>query len=600
MESCTTDVVRGQLDRILSSEGFARNARLSGFLKFVVEQELSGCGDQLKESIIGVEVFDRRPDYDVRQDSVVRTEAGKLRARLGKYYATEGAAGQVVIELPKGGYRPVFRQGGETPATSASLRSRFGRVSRVARRVWITAGLACLAIGVAAAGWWLNHQSEPISIAVLPLINLSQDSANDYFADGLTGEIIRNLSIIDGLAVRSQTSSFVFKGKPQNVRDAGKQLGAEYILEGSVLRSAQRLRINVQLVRARDDFPLWSDRYDRELTDVFAVQDEISRGIVNSLRLKLGRGRRRYETSAEAYDFYLRARALEIKHGTTGPNYSVGPYEQAIAKDPSFAPAYAGLAAAYVYRTGEDRIDWVGPDRAEEMSRMRVMAQKALQLDPLLADAHAALGAVYARDGQWDQSEQSFRRAIELDPRTSFTRTQFARNLLMPLGRTGEAVEQLRLAEKADPLSPSVQLFLAYGLISAGRFEEAATHCQPKSVLLARARLLQGRIKEAIPILEALSDGRLTKANAGELGYAYAVAGRREEAEKVAALTPYPFEQATIFVALGDKDRAFKALDRSIPLGPVRIGRSLTHPEFAPLRGDPRLKALRKRVGLPE
>jgi TolB-like protein len=479
------------------------------------------------------------------------------------------------------------------------LPSRFGRVSRVAAPVWITAGLA-LAIGLAGAGWWRNHQSEPIPIAVLPLINLSQDSANDYFADGLTGEIIRDLSIIDGLAVRSQTSSFVFKGKPQNVRDAGKQLGAEYILEGSVLRSAQRLRINVQLVRARDDFPLWSDRYDRELTDVFAVQDEISRGIVNSLRLKLGRGRRRYETSAEAYDFYLRARALEITHGGGGANVSVGPYEQAIAKDPSFAPAYAGLAAAYVYRTGEDRIDWVGPDRAEEMSRMRVMAQKALQLDPLLADAHAALGAVYARDGQWDQSEQSFRRAIELDPRTSFTRTQFARNLLMPLGRTGEAVEQLRLAEKADPLSPSVQLFFAYGLISAGRFEEAATHSQPRSAILARARLLQGRINEAIPILEALFDGRPTKPSAGLLGYAYALAGRREEAEKVAALQPRPFEQAEIFVALGDKDRAFEALERAIPLGPVRIGRNLTHPELAPLRGDPRLKALRKRVGLPE
>ena len=120
------------------------------------------------------------------------------------------------------------------------------------------------------------------------MTNLSQDPANDYFADGLTDEIIRNLSIIDGLAVRSQTSSFVFKGKPRNVREAGKQLEADYILEGSVLRAGQQLRINAQLVRVRDDFPLWSGRYDRELTDVFAIQDEISRGIVNSLRLKLG------------------------------------------------------------------------------------------------------------------------------------------------------------------------------------------------------------------------------------------------------------------------------------------------------------------------
>src|SRR5262249_49474469 len=148
----------------------------------------------------------------------------------------------------------------------------------------------------------------PIPIAVLPLINLNQDPANDYFADGLTGEIIRNLSIIDGLAVRSQTSSFAFKAKPQSARDAGRQLGADYLVEGSVLRSGPQLRINAQLVRVRDDFPLWSAKYDRESTDIFAIQDEISRGIVNSLRLKLGRGRRRYETSAEAYDLYLRAR----------------------------------------------------------------------------------------------------------------------------------------------------------------------------------------------------------------------------------------------------------------------------------------------------
>src|SRR5262249_12595632 len=144
---------------------------------------------------------------------------------------------------------------------------------------------------------------------VLPLINLNQDPATDYFADGLTGEIIRNLSIIDGLTVRSENSSFAFKGKPQKAREAGRELEADYLLEGAVLRSGPQLRINVQLIRASDDSPIWSDRYDRDLKDIFAIQDEISRGIVNNLRLKLGRGRRRYETSTEAYDLYLRARA---------------------------------------------------------------------------------------------------------------------------------------------------------------------------------------------------------------------------------------------------------------------------------------------------
>src|SRR5215471_19188948 len=304
------EAARRQLDRILESPGFARNERLSRFLRFVVERHLEGRNDDLKESVIALEIFGRPADYDPKRDPIVRTEASRLRARLGEYYLGEGKGDALIIELPKGGYVPVFR---EVTATPESTPPSPGTGTRPRLRMKVLLGLVPVAIALAAVGWWGNQRkTEPIPIAVLPLINLSQDPANDYFTDGLTGEIIRNLSIIDGLEVRSQTSSFAFKGKPQNVRDAGKQLDAEYILEGSVLRSGQQLRINAQLVRARDDSPLWSGRYDRELTDVFAIQDEISSGIVNSLRLKLTAGRRRYETNAEAYDLYLQARALGV------------------------------------------------------------------------------------------------------------------------------------------------------------------------------------------------------------------------------------------------------------------------------------------------
>ena len=397
--------VREELERVLSSTEFARSERLSRFLRFVVERHLEGRESELKESTIAVEVFGRKPDYDPKQDSTVRTEASRLRARLSKYYAGEGSRDPLVIELPKGGYIPVF---GLAEAVARNQATPQGRPA--ACSPW----QAWRPVTAAALWWWIQHKNAPIPIAVLPLINLSQDPANDYFADGLTGEIIRNLSIIDGLAVRSQTSSFAFKGKPRNVREAGKQLAADYILEGSVLRAGQQLRINAQLVRVRDDFPLWSGRYDRELTDVFAIQDEISRGIVNSLRLKLGRGRRRYETSVEAYDLYLRARSFEMLPALSGIDRSLGPFEQAIAKDPSFAPAYAGLAAAHAARSGFD--DPV--DRASEMSKGWAAAEKAIQLDPLLAEAHDALGMMRARDAQWEQSEKSFRRAIELAPAT--------------------------------------------------------------------------------------------------------------------------------------------------------------------------------------
>jgi serine/threonine-protein kinase len=580
---------RRELERVLESAVFRRNERLSGFLRFVVERSLEGRTQELKESVIAIEVFGRRPGYNPKHDPIVRTEASRLRARLSQYYAEEGKADPLVIDLPRGGYVPVFREVVQLPSThAATVRKLLAAV--------------LLVIILAGGGWWINRRSAPIAIAALPFVDLSQDSAG-YFADGLTSEIIRNLSIIDGLAVRSQTSSFVFKGKPRNIHEAGKQLAADYILEGSVLRAKRQLRINAQFIRVRDDFPVWSGRYDRELTDVFTVQDEISRGIVNSLRIKLGGGRRRYETSVEAYDLYLRARSLEMLPRLTGISRGLGLFEQAIAKDPSFAPAYGGLAAGHAARAGFD--EFVG--RSGEMSEGWAAAQKAIQIDPLLAEAYNALGMMQARDAHWPQAEQSFRRAIELAPADPLWRLHFSEFLLLPLGRIEEAIRQLRVAEKADPLSAAVHSALQGALTAAGKFEEAERDCaktaneEQKNLCLAIAQAHHGKAAEAIPALEAHWNTHLMDPGAAVLGVAYARAGRREDAERVAAIVPRPLAKAAIFAALGDKDRTFEAVDRAVPLGPIRIGRDvLISPRFELLRGDPRLKALRRKVGLPE
>jgi adenylate cyclase len=581
--------VRRELEKVLESPGFERNERLSRFLRFVVEGHLEGKGLELKESVIAVEVFGRSPDFDSRLDPVVRTEAVRLRARLSDYYSKGGKADALVIELPKGGYVPRFRDAAvellvKGPATEATP-------AEPSRPLWFTIGIAGLVVVLAVAvAWWAQHRNEPIPIAVLPLENTGHDPADEYLADGLTEELIRNLSIIDGLAVRSRTSSFDMKGKQRNIREAGHQLQADYILEGAVLRAGQRLRIDVQLVRVHDDFPLWSGKFDRELTDVFAIQDEISVGIVNNLRLKLGGGRRRYETSVEAYDLYLRARAQADQRNRVPAIQAAGIYHQVIAKDPSFAPAYAGLASAYAASSAQGFLD----DHADELTEMRAAAEKAIQLDPLLAEAHDALGMTYTRDGQCAQSEKSFRRAIELDPNNSQTYSDFSTWLLEPLGRIEEAVREMRVAANADPLSSFIQQRLAFRLISAGRYEEAASHCAGAAECLGRAWLGLGRINEAIQILS-------TRENPRYLGYAYGRAGRREEAEKLAAsVAPNAFSQALIYAGLGDKDRTLEALDRVSGLGAARIGRALNSPEFALLRGDPRATALRKRVGLPE
>ena len=224
-------------------------------------------------------------------------------------------------------------------------------------------------------------------------------------------------------------------------------------------------------------------------------------------------------------------------------------------------------------------------------------------MDPLLPDAHHALAMAHAREGQWEQAEKDFRRAIELDPNHSTTYTDYAYWLLAVLGRHAEALHQLRAAEKADPLSTSVRLTTALVLISASRYDEAVAYCQmlpDGNPCLASVRSGQGRFGETIQLLAHHPDVPRSPQTRGFLGHAYARSGHREEAEKMAAASRYANEQALIFAGLGDKDRTFEALDRMAVLGPQRVGLYLNSPELALLRDDPRLKEFRRKVGLPQ
>jgi len=593
------EILQAQLQRVLASPGFARNERMSRFLRFIVERQLHGREGELKESLIGIDVFGRKPGFDPQQDSVVRTEAGRLRSRLSEYYTGDGKDDPLIIELPKGGYVPVFRRRAEEPHTAIDEPKK-------SSRHWLAVAMAGFVIALGVVVWWrVQRTRQPVGIAVLPFENLNHEAADDYFADGLTDELIRNLSLFDGLAPRSRTSSFALKGKPRNIRQSGRELAADYIVEGSVLRSGERLRINAALVRTRDDFPVWSNTFERPASDALTIQNEISRSIVNSLRAKLGRGRRHYEASGEAYDLYLRARAAGLRD-------SVGLFQQAIAKDPSFAPAYAGLASSYAYRTGNTFNDANG-----ELPKMRAAAEKAIELDPLLPEAHSSLAMAYARDGQWALSEASFRRAIEIDRNRPESHGDFAVYVLMQQGRIREALQEMRMAQRSDPLSAEVRSQFAYVLLSSHLYDEAASECEklpedcrcwpaPSEPIryecLGRARLGQGRLREAIEILAAgVAKGVPIGAPIrGYLGYAYGRVGRRDEAEKIVESDwRFPYHQAVALIGMGDRDRAIAALEKMAPAGPVRVGLALAVPEFDKLRDDSRFKALRTEVGLP-
>jgi len=475
---------------------------------------------------------------------------------------------------------------------------------------WRNAAVALVVLAVLATGsWWLFRQNAgPYTIAVLPFKNLSAEPDSDYFSDGLTDEIISDLSIIDGLQVKSRTSSFSFKDKANNIHEVGAQLGAKLVLEGTVLRSGNKLRINAQLVRVSDDVPLWSNSFDRELKDVFAIQDEISRSIVNQLRLKLGRGQRRYNTNLEAYDLYLKAQTLSqnqvLPEGRAHLLEGINLFEQVIANDSAFAPAYAGLATTYGQLSRTPRS--FSPEEA--YSKMRAAAEKALQLDPLLAEAHASMGLVYARDQNWQDSERSFRRSIELNASLSESRRDFAMWVLLPLGRMEEAVRESRKAVELDPLSAQAQNSLDNVLVSAGRYDEVIENCRRALLanpndniaeqLYARALMQKGRLNEATAIFEKQEQAGTS--SPGFLGYAYAMAGRRADAEKVGAKYPaWPWVQVFVYAGLNDKDRAFQALEEMAATHDPRVGNYLTYPELALLRGDHRLTEFRQRLGMP-
>jgi TolB-like protein/Tfp pilus assembly protein PilF len=565
--------------------------------------------------VIAHEVFGREAGYDPKLDAIVRTEAVRLRARLEKYYQADGSQDPWIIDLPKGGYRPVVRERlAVVPGTDIppSRPERSGRVSRI--RWTAGAAAALVLVAIASAWWWTRPGRTGLTIAVLPLVNQG-DPANEYFADGLTDDIIRNLSIIEGVTVPSRTSSFAIRGKGLSAAEAGRQLGAEYLVEGSVLHAGDQLRITVALVRARDEHRLWSDRFDRTLTDVFAIQDEISHGIVNTLRLNLSPGRRRYETNLEAYDLYLRGRHLMASFPAPAGRPIALPalqyFEQAIGKDSNYAIAYAGIADAL--NLVERNMGTASLSGETILSQSRAAAERAVELDPMLSEGHSALASIRAREYAWQEAERGFRQAIELNPNNALAHLELG-TVLTVQGRFDEGLREVRRALDLDRLSPYVNTEVGAALTLARRYGEAVDQLRKASsldssrtrpyIMLGRALTLHGKPDEALEAFEESNKrgGASLRPEPDWRACAEVRAGRRDEAlsvlqQQLSAARPSR-QLARTYACLGDEERALEHLNKWFTQNEPGLAEFLQAPELAAMRTNPRVAELRKQVNL--
>jgi len=449
------DVLK-ELDKILSSGAFRDAEALKRFLRYTVEYTLHGEGDLLKEYRLGVEVFDRDSSFDPRLDPVVRMAARRLRFKLKDYYETEGLQDPICIAVPKGSYAAAFssRAPKELPVAvvEASQLAKYRRLAGIGLVFFFATVVATVIYWYRARQLQAEIPAQHPSLAVLPLLNLTGNPDNEYLCDGVTDELTSALSKLPGVRVVARTSAFKFKNKPEDVRSIGAQLSVASVLEGSLQKIGDRLRITVQLIRAADGYHVWSQTYDRDGRDAFAVEDEITQTIAATLRVRLGQAGQPTEAprriDAEAREVNLRGRYWLNRRTPPDLWKAIGYFNQAIEKDPSYAQAYLGLAEAYSTLGANDQAS-----PREVLPKARAAAQQALRWDESSGESHAVFAWISFLDG-WNSAlaEQEFRRALQLSPNYSAAHQWYGLTLMLEQ-RFNESLREFNLAQDLDPLS---------------------------------------------------------------------------------------------------------------------------------------------------
>lgn len=488
--------VRAQLDRILKSRPFRASRRRQRFLEYLVHETLTGSGENLKAYTIALEVFERPETFDALVDPLVRIEAGRLRDKLREYYETEGRSDPIRIDLPKGSYTPNIELRRSTPdLPEADLQAdpvqlahtplsthALARFSLKPKAILIIATLPIIALGyflMRSDRTDLSLREKP-SIAVLPFENIGDDPKWERFADGVTEDIITDLTRSKDLVVIARSSTAVYKDKPIDIRKVGRDLSVKYALEGSIQSMGERIRVTAQLIEAASGSHLWSERYDRPADDLFAVQNDVTQRISATLASYEGAVaeaerrliRRRPPANLTAFDTYLLA--MEAKHRVTreGLIEAESLFRKALELDPQLARAYVGLATVQFYL-----IDLgLAPSVEGAVSKMRDAAEKAVKLDPSDGLTHQVLGMAYGYEGKPEQSLAELNRAETLAPSDA----DLLLSIAWSLPAFGESARAVSLAEQSLRLNPHYPAWYNQGLslvyFFAGQYDRSVQY----------------------------------------------------------------------------------------------------------------------------
>jgi TolB-like protein len=499
-------LVRNCLDKILGCSLFVQAERQQRFLHYLVEQTLTGQGYRLKGYSIGAAVFDRNDDFDPRLDAIVRVEATRLRSKLREYYEDAGRLDEVRIELPKGCYELKFSFQIKACASAQAVLLPAPETTTSGTPTDLTPAISV--------------PSDKPSLAVLPFANLSRDPDQDYFADGMTDDLITSLSKLSGLLVIGRQSVFLYKGSNKDAREIARELGVRYLLEGSVRRLEHRVRINAQLVEAAHGLQVWAERYDRDLEDIFALQDDVTRRIVEALEVHLSEAEsktlvRTEKVGVEAHDLLLCGLERYWEYTSQSVEAAQEFFVKALEIDPNYATAHAWLARAYLYRFATLLIDRPELfDRPELCELAFHHARKAVDLNPGLPLGHSILGWAHLWRGQAVEALGASRRAVQMDPNNPDAHLF----LSIILGRNGRSEEAADCMQKATRLNPHPTTFYLFALgvcrFNQARYEEAAAAFKkgidlapgftPHAEFLIATYGLLGRIEEATHYRDAI------------------------------------------------------------------------------------------------